>query len=119
MQRCNAARWAFVVTDIEDPLRVLITADWLWRRKGRLALELLLTTILDELTNIDGLIAAENDIVSARAQGVTGFDRNKPLALVARDLQAAHHPGAMQVTVVEFVLPDYVMLETVKIVFGK
>jgi len=113
MQRCNAARWPFVITDIEYPLRVLIAADWLWWRKGGLAFKLLLTAILDKFANVNRLIAAQDDIVSTRAQSVTGFDRDEPFALVARDLQAAHHTSAMQVTVVQFVLPHYVVLEAV------
>jgi hypothetical protein len=113
MQRCNAARWPFVITDIEYPLRVLIAADWLWWRKGGLAFKLLLTAMLDEFANIDGLFVAQNDIVSTRGQSVTGPDGDETFALVTRDLQTAHDTGTMQVAVVQFVLRYYVVLETI------
>ena len=70
MKRRDATRRLFVIAEIENPWFILIRADWIRLYPGRVALPLLVSAILDQFTDINGLVAANHDVVATRTERV-------------------------------------------------
>jgi len=85
-----------------------------------LAIEpLALAAALDKIAYVDDIVRAQNDVVAARAERISGLDRDLPFTGMAKNLEAADHAPAMQVAIVQFVFLDDVMVETVEVLFSQ
>jgi hypothetical protein len=71
----------------------------------------LLAMGLDQGTDIDRRVTANNDVLSAGSDRVTGADRHGVVARIADDLESAYRAGAVQITIVEPILRDDVVVE--------
>jgi len=119
MQRHNSARRFLVIAEIENPLFVFVSTDWVGPWKGRIALPLLLATILNQFADVDRRVTTHHDVVATRTERVSRRECDESFAGIAEDLEPADHAPANQVTVVESVLINDVTLEPVEIVFGE
>src|SRR5262249_54708832 len=121
-QRGDAARRLFVVADRENPiLRRIGAVD-----ADRLRIQALVAgrpAAVDQIADCDRFRPAHDDVVAARAHGIAGLDHDRATAAVvadaADDLEAAGDAGADEVTVVQPVLVDHVVFETIEIVLGQ
>jgi len=73
----------------------------------------------NQLTDIDGLIRTKNDVVAAGTEGIAGFDRHQIAAWMANHLHTARDTPAMQVAIVQAILGDDVVVETIEVRFGQ
>jgi hypothetical protein len=99
-------------------LLVLIPANRIGIRPGRLAVPVsLIAASIYEIAYIYGDLFAHDYIVAARSERVAGSDRDVPVTPVTEDFQTADHSPTVQVSIVQFVLADDVVFETVEILF--
>jgi hypothetical protein len=110
-----------VVADRQDP--VLAGGFTIVGRPAsvRVAIDLraLFAMITDQSPHVDRSIPAYDNVLAARSYGEAGPYGNCVVAWVADDLQAAHGARTVQVTVVEPVLRDDVMVKTSQILVGQ
>ncbi len=111
----------FIVAKRYIPALIHILA--IGRRRGhRFAVPVLsfrFAALINFSTEIEGVILADNNVVTARIDGVALFDDDPTLALVAKNFQAADHACAVQIAVVQLVLLDDVMVQRAEVLFGE
>jgi hypothetical protein len=76
-------------------------------------------TRLDKRAHVNGIVLADDNVFTARTQCISRFHMNHVMARAAHDLQPADHTPAMQIAVVQLILLDNIVLETVQVFFGE
>jgi hypothetical protein len=117
-KRCDSTGWFFVVTYCQNPcffslFAAVILTSFEVRVLTIHFTPLLFPTLVDKGTDVDDIILADNDVFATRANRISWFDNDLPLAVVTENFQAAYHSPTMEVTIVEPVFLHNVMVETV------
>jgi hypothetical protein len=87
-------------------------AEWLTFVCRRLA-------FVDEIAHVYPSILADDNIVSARAQGITRSNRDFSGTGMADHLKTADHPPTVEIPVVQPILPDNIMVEPVEVLLSQ
>ena len=78
------------------------------------------STAIDEVTDIHQTVFADDDVVSTGAQRIAGLDDHAfGITGMTGDVKSAHDAIAMQVTIVQSVLLDDVVIEPIEILIGQ
>jgi hypothetical protein len=77
----------------------------------------MLAALLNQRTHIKPIILTHDNVVTARAEGIASFDGDLSWAGVAEHLKTTHNTPAMQIAIMQLVLLDDVVVETVEVFF--
>ena len=77
----------------------------------------IVATLFEKRAYIHGFFMADHNVIAARAQGIPWSNGNVTRARMAEDLQPARYTPAVQIAVVQLVLPDDVVVETIEVLF--
>jgi hypothetical protein len=77
----------------------------------------LLAALPEQRAHVHGFLLADHNVSATRAQGIPWSNGDIALARMAQDLQAARYPPAVQIAVMQPVLLNNVVVETVEVFF--
>ena len=100
-------------------LNVLALGRWAGHRLALPIFAFAIAALVDSRAHVERIIFANDDVVAARIDGIALFDGYPTFAFVAEDLQPADSSPTVQITIMQFVFLDDVVIERSQVFLGQ